>query len=109
MWHEYFRIYPGCHLVTTKAIPHRLCRRSVHYTALHKGLRINFRTVILEQANDSEEERQKAKTSRLISNIVLVITLIITIAAMWWIWKKMLEVRPAILRERRIAKKWVLV
>jgi flagellar basal body-associated protein FliL len=65
--------------------------------------------VILEHANDSEEEKQKAKTSRLISNIVLVVTLIITIAAMWWIWKKMLEVRPVILRERRIAKKkWVL-
>jgi len=62
---------------------------------------------MLESSNDTEEEKQKTKTSRLISNIVLVITLIITIAAMWWIWKKMTEVRPVILRERRIAKKWV--
>lgn len=62
---------------------------------------------MLESSNDSEEEKQKAKTSRLISNIVLVITLVITIVAMWWIWKMMLDVRPAVLRERRIAKKWV--
>lgn len=60
---------------------------------------------MLESSNDSEAEKQKAKTSRLISNIVLGITLIITIVAMWWIWKMMLDVRPAVLRERRIAKK----
>jgi len=35
LWYEYFRIYPGRLLVTTEAIPHRLRRRSVHYTALH--------------------------------------------------------------------------
>lgn len=63
---------------------------------------------MLEHSNDSEEEKQKAKTSRLISNIVLGITLLITIVAMWWIWKKMMDVRPVILRERRIAKKYVL-
>lgn len=63
---------------------------------------------MLERSNDSEEEKQKAKTSQLISNIVLGITLLITIVAMWWIWKKMTDVRPIILRERRIAKKCVL-
>ena len=63
---------------------------------------------MLERSNDSEEEKQKAKTSQLISNIVLGLTLIITIAAGWWIWKKMTDVRPIILRERRIAKKCVL-
>jgi len=78
------------------------------YIILHLGHRIDFGTVVLEHTNDSEEEKQKAKKSRLISNIVLVITLIITVAAMWWIWRQMLKVRPTILRERRIAKKWVL-
>ncbi len=63
---------------------------------------------MLEHSNDSEAEKQKAATSRLISNIVLGITLLITIVAMWWIWKKMMDVRPVILRERRIAKKCVL-
>lgn len=63
---------------------------------------------MLESSTDSEEEKQKAKTSKLISNIVLVVTSIITIAAMWYILWEMKKVRPAILRERRIAKKWVI-
>lgn len=64
--------------------------------------------MILEGSTDSEEEKQKAKTSKLISNIVLGVTSIITIAAMWYILREMKKVRPAILRERRIAKKWVI-
>ena len=60
---------------------------------------------MLEHANDSAEEKQKAKTSQLISNIVLGLTFLITVASMWWILREMKKVRPAILRERRIAKK----
>jgi len=63
--------------------------------------------VILEHSEDSEEEKQKAKTSKIISDVVLGVTILITIAAMWWILREMKKVRPAILRERRIAKKWV--
>ena len=63
--------------------------------------------MILEHSNDSAAEKQKAKTSRLISDIVLVITFLITLAAMWWIWREMQKVRPAVLRERRTAKRWV--
>jgi hypothetical protein len=106
--HEYFRIHPRGRHVTTKTIHRRLPRGSVHYTALHFLCRINFVTVILEQSNDSAAQQKNEQTSRLISDIVLVITFLITIAAMFWIWREMQKVRPAVLRERRIAKKWVL-
>ncbi|KAG8834932.1 Tlg2-vesicle protein [Serendipita sp. 400] len=64
--------------------------------------------VILEQSNDSPEEQAKNKTSRIISDVVLVITFLITVAAGWWIWREMQRVQPAVFRERRQAKKKML-
>lgn len=62
-------------------------------------------SVILEHSDDTPEERAKDKTSKLISNIVLVITFLITIAACWYIWREMNKVKPIVLKERRLAKK----
>ncbi|KAG8834036.1 Tlg2-vesicle protein [Serendipita sp. 399] len=64
--------------------------------------------VILEQSNDTPEEQAKNKTSRIISDVVLAVTFVITVAAGWWIWREMQRVQPAVFRERRLAKKKVL-
>jgi hypothetical protein len=40
---------------------------------------------------------------------VLAVTFVITVAAGWYIWKEMNRVKPAVIRERRLAKKYALV
>ncbi|PVG04057.1 hypothetical protein CPB86DRAFT_747201 [Serendipita vermifera] len=64
--------------------------------------------VILEHSTDSPEEQAANKKSRLISNIVLAITILITVAAGWYIWKEMNRVKPIVQKERRLAKKKAL-
>lgn len=61
--------------------------------------------VILEQSSETPAEQAKNKTSRIISDVVLVITFLITFAACWYIWREMEKVKPAVLKERRLAKK----
>lgn len=61
--------------------------------------------VILEHSADSAEEQAKDKNSKIISNVVLAVTVLITVAAMWYIWREMNLIKPAVLRDRRAAKK----
>jgi hypothetical protein len=46
----------------------------------------------------------KDKKSQIISDVVLVITFIITIAAMWYIYRQMNLVKPQIIYEKRKAR-----
>lgn len=57
--------------------------------------------VILKQSASGTQNAQ----SRLISDIVLVVTLLITIVAMWYILHEMNKVKPKVIYERRQARK----
>ncbi|KDR72938.1 hypothetical protein GALMADRAFT_252295 [Galerina marginata CBS 339.88] len=56
--------------------------------------------VILKESNSGVED----KKSRIISDVVLAITFIITILAMWWILRQMNMVKPKVIYERRKAR-----
>jgi hypothetical protein len=58
--------------------------------------------VLLEESGDPEGT--KSTNSKLISNIVLGVTLLVTVFAMWYIWKKMKEVRLDVLRDMRASR-----
>ncbi|CAG7852625.1 Golgi apparatus membrane protein TVP38 [Serendipita indica DSM 11827] len=64
--------------------------------------------VLLEQSNDTPEQQAKNKTSRIISDVALAVTFLVTVAAMWYIWREMNRVQPAVFKERRQAKKKAL-
>jgi glutamine phosphoribosylpyrophosphate amidotransferase len=65
-------------------------------------------TVILEQSTETAQQQAANTNSRIISDVVLVVSLLVTIAAGWYVWREMNRVRPAVIRERRLAKKCVL-
>jgi ABC-type nickel/cobalt efflux system permease component RcnA len=44
---------------------------------------------------------KKDKTSKIIQNVVLAITFLITVLAAWWIWRKMKQARLPVWRMRR--------
>ena len=44
------------------------------------------------------------KTSRIVSDVVLAVTVVITIAAMWYILRQMNLVKPQVIYERRKAR-----
>jgi len=46
----------------------------------------------------------KDKRSRIISNVVLALTLLITVVAMWYMLRQMDKVKPQIIYERRKAR-----
>ncbi|KAK0414399.1 hypothetical protein EV421DRAFT_1728635, partial [Armillaria borealis] len=56
--------------------------------------------VILEQSATGETDTK----SRIISDVVLVLTFLITIAAMWYIYHQMNKVKPAVIYARRKAR-----
>jgi hypothetical protein len=66
---------------------------------------LKFLTVILEHSADTPEQQAANKKSRIISDVVLAVTILITVAAGWYIWREMNRVQPAVLKERRLAKK----
>jgi hypothetical protein len=59
--------------------------------------------VLLEEAGDPEGAPKDNK-SKIISNVVLALTVLVTIVSMWYIWKKMREVRLDVLRDMRAAR-----
>jgi heme/copper-type cytochrome/quinol oxidase subunit 2 len=56
--------------------------------------------VILEQSNSGAQTTQ----SRIISDVVLAVTIIITFIAMWYIFRLMDKVKPKVVYERRKAR-----
>ncbi|KAF7416291.1 Tlg2-vesicle protein [Pleurotus ostreatus] len=63
-----------------------------------------FVTVYLGVILEQSESGESTSTSKLISNIVLAITILITIAAMWYILRQMNKVKPEIIYARRKAR-----
>lgn len=68
--------------------------------SLPKQLIIVYLGVILEQSDTG----QSTTKSRIISDVVLVVTFLITVFAAWWIYREMVKVMPDVLRERREAR-----
>lgn len=56
--------------------------------------------VILEQSGTGTQTTQ----SRIISDVVVAITILITFAAMWYIFHEMDKVKPKVIYERRKAR-----
>ncbi|KAK7460533.1 hypothetical protein VKT23_009254 [Stygiomarasmius scandens] len=56
--------------------------------------------VILEQSSSGTEDTK----SKIISRVVLTVTVLVTVVAMWYILRKMNQVKPTIIYERRKAR-----
>jgi hypothetical protein len=56
--------------------------------------------VILEQSADGQTDKE----SRIISDVVLAVTMLITVAAMWYIFRQMNKVKPEVIYARRKAR-----
>lgn len=56
--------------------------------------------VILEQSATNQNNTK----SRVVSDVVLAITFLITIAAMWYLFREMAKVKPQVIYERRKAR-----
>jgi len=72
--------------------------------SLPKQLVIVYLGVILEQSDTG----QSTTKSRVISDVVLAITFLITVFAAWWIYREMAKVMPEVIRDRRRARKAAL-
>ncbi|KDQ15982.1 hypothetical protein BOTBODRAFT_31431 [Botryobasidium botryosum FD-172 SS1] len=72
--------------------------------SLPKQLVIVYLGVILEQS----ETGQSTTKSKIISDVVLALTFLITVFAAWWIYREMAKVMPEVIRDRRRARKAAL-
>lgn len=62
---------------------------------------LDFRAVA---DNFSAEKKNGNKTTKIISNVVAVLSIVITFWALWYIYKEMVRVKPIVFRERRLAR-----
>jgi len=70
------------------------------FLSLPKQLITVYIGVILEESGEGKE----TKRDKLISDGVLAVTIIITIAAAWYIWHVMARVKPVVIYRRRKAR-----
>ncbi|CAL1715905.1 unnamed protein product [Somion occarium] len=68
-----------------------------------------FLTVYLGVALEQSETGETSKTDTIIKTVVIVITTIVTIGAMWYVYRKMEQVKPKVIYERRKARQAKLV
>ncbi|KAK7691171.1 hypothetical protein QCA50_006274 [Cerrena zonata] len=63
-----------------------------------------FLTVYLGVALEQSENGQTSTTDKIIKGVVIGITTVVTILAMWWVYRKMNQVKPTVIYERRKAR-----
>ncbi|KAF8339675.1 uncharacterized protein EI90DRAFT_2907774 [Cantharellus anzutake] len=73
--------------------------------SLPKQLTTVYLGVIIEESSSNTQ----SKKSKIISDTVLIVSILITIIAAWWIFREMTKVKPEVMRDmrrRRAMQKW---
>ena len=100
MWNGHHRLLPGCDFVNAQAAYYSVSWRYFGAERDRWGFPSFFRLSRL-MANFLGTKDTK---SRIISDVVLAVTIVITVAAMWYILREMDRVKPQIIYERRKAR-----
>jgi hypothetical protein len=99
VWHERVDILPSRILILAKAICY--CIHRGHYRGVRKAYVQDFPSVLpAGSAHDTAETTPQ----HVASYSLIAVTTIVTVLAMWYIYRELNRVKPAVIYERRKAR-----